>query len=160
MLEKLVSSLEQTIQKGKEEKIELCGVVSDLRQQLNESEDLRLKGKQDETLATEKLGILLNENEVLKIKVKNLEGAYQSEYGNIGSAFELNQKVKKLEVDLEFSKKELIRMDKEKSELVGVLDELRDQLNVAEDKVEVVSQEKQLEIQNLEYELGKATKEL
>lgn len=152
MLEKLVSSLEGSINQNKQEKMDLCGVISDLRQQLNESEDFRLKSKQDEKLAIEKVDILKEENGVLKIKIQNLEGAYQNEYGNIGSAFELNQKVKKMEVDLEFGKKENHKIEREKQDLVGVLHDLREQLNMAEEKIDQVEQERIADQRMFDYE--------
>jgi uncharacterized protein (DUF3084 family) len=43
---------------------------------------------------------------------------------------------------------------------VGVLDDLREQLNLAEEKIEISSQEKLQERQQLEYELSKLTREL
>ena len=96
-------NLKKKIDRFTEEKIELCNVVSDLRNQLNEIEDSKSDALHEARLASDKLRIVTEDRDVLRSKITNLEGMYKSEYGNISSAKELTEQLRRKELDIELA---------------------------------------------------------
>jgi chromosome segregation ATPase len=114
------------------EKQDLCELVSSLRDQLNEMEDEKTNAKHDEALMREKLGFVVKEKDILNQKIRNLEGMYQSELGEIQHAEEVLQQLKKSQMELEYMKKNEKVMKREKEELKAILQGLKEQINEIE----------------------------
>lgn len=131
-LEQQIKSLTTSNGNLMKEKQELCQLVSSLRDQLNEMEDEKTSAKHDEALMREKLGFVVKEKEILNQKIKNLEGLYQSELGEIQHAEDVMQQLKKTQLEMEYLKKTEKAMKREKEELKAILAGLKDHINEIE----------------------------
>lgn len=131
-LEQQVKALINSRDQLNKEKQDLCELVSSLRDQLNDMEDEKTNAKHDETLMREKLGFVVKEKDILNQKIRNLEGMYQSELGEIQHAEEVLQQLKKSQMELEYLRKNEKAMKREKEELKAILQGLKEQINEVE----------------------------
>ena len=131
-LDQKIKIFENTVFNMGSEKQDLTILVTSLRDQLNEMEDEKTDAINDEGLMKEKLKFVVKEKEILGQKIKNLEGLYKSELGEIHHAEEVLKKLKKAELDLEFMKKNETLLRREKAELLQILQGTKDQLSQIE----------------------------
>jgi chromosome segregation ATPase len=111
------------------EKQDLCSLVSSLRDQLNEAEDDKTNAKRDENLMREKLKYVVKEKELIAQKLKNLEGVYQSELGEVKHIEELMKDLKNANMELEYSRKQDAQVKKEKEELKVIIKGLKSHID-------------------------------
>jgi chromosome segregation ATPase len=137
------------------EKTDLCTLADNLREQVNEIEEERNSARQDEQLMRQKLEFISKEKDILYQKIKNLEGMYRSEIGDIQNAEELLKQLKKTQLEQEALSKTNGSLKREKQELKVILKGLKDHIlqieaqrdhfenarNLAEGNLEKVSQQ-------------------
>ena len=131
-LEENSRGLNLLVQQLNKEKAELCGLVSSLRDQLNEIEEEKTNAKNDERLMRQKLEFVVKEKEVLAQKIRNLEGMYKSEIGEVRNVEQLMQQIKKSEMEAEYARKSEANAKKEAAELKMILQGLKDQISQIE----------------------------
>jgi chromosome segregation ATPase len=131
-LEDKVKGLGDIITRINKEKQELCGLVSNLREQINDAEEARTDSKNDEGLMREKLKLIVRENEMLKLKVKGLEGMYEAEIGEVKNVEEVIQDLKDVQLELDFTKKNELSVKRDKEELKRIISELKEQIQIIE----------------------------
>jgi chromosome segregation ATPase len=131
-LEDKVKSLGDIITRINKEKQELCGLVSNLREQINDAEEARTDSKNDEGLMREKLKLIARENEMLKLKIKGLEGMYEAEIGEVKNVEEVIQDLKDVQLELDFTKKNEVSAKRDKEELKRIISELKEQIQIIE----------------------------
>lgn len=134
------------------EKADLCTLINSLREQLNDMETEKTDANNDEKLMGEKLKFVVKEKDILNQKIKNLEGLYRSELGEIQHAEQVLQEIKKVQMELEVANKEIQAFKREKAELLAILQGTKDQLSNIEnqrdhfeDKFDQVNEELQRE---------------
>lgn len=114
------------------EKQELLALVSSLRDQINDMEDERNNALNDESLMREKLKYVVKEKEILNQRIRNLEGLYKSELGEVQNAEEVMKQLKKVNMEAEYLKKNDATMKREREELKQILHGLKEHINEVE----------------------------
>ena len=97
-------------------------------------EQEKTDAKNDEKLMRQKLEFVTKEKEVLLQKIRNLEGMYQSEIGDVKNVEELMQRIKKVELESEYAKKSENNAKRESAELKMILQGLKDQITQIENQ--------------------------
>lgn len=131
-LEQRVKGMIAAQQMHQKEKEELMSLVSSLRDQINDMEDEKTNALNDESLMREKLKFVVKEKDILNQKIRNLEGMYQSELGEVKHAEDVMQQLKKANMELEYLRKNDANMKREKEELKMILQGLKEHVNEVE----------------------------
>ena len=131
-LEERVKALNECVLRLTKEKQELCGLVSGLREQLNEMEEEKGEARSDEKLMREKLKYVQKEKEMMTKRVEKLEGMYQSELGEIKNVEGLVKELKKQQLEVDYMRKHAEVIKKEKDELRMIIEGLKNQISMIE----------------------------
>lgn len=127
-LESQVKVLNENVSRLIQEKQDLTELVTGLREQLNSMEDEKSKAMFDEKLSLDKMKFAFKEKEIMAQKVKNLEGLYKAEIGEVQHAEEVIQKYKQTQLQLEHSLNETKKAKREGAELRAIMQGLKDHI--------------------------------
>ena len=127
-IQKTVDHFNRLINEYQKDKLQLCKVISDQREEIDLNYTQNSELIKNEILSRNKISYLLEEKKGLEEKIKRLEGMYISEIGEVKSAEAIMKDMKNKDLEMNFLRDEILNLQTEKSDLKIVVDGLKSQM--------------------------------
>ncbi len=123
-----IEELKKQLETVRKEKEPLLLLISSQREELSAAEEARTQAINERSLIKEKLQQVSDDKKITDQRVKNLEGMYKAELGEVKNAEILLSDLKKKELEMEYCIKVQTSLLKERNDLKQIIEGLKEEI--------------------------------